>query len=168
MWRDIIKKEKTEEDYMKMYFQTIKETPLFTKKQLKEYLYSRQYHKDAKIFAKIMMRKDKEEGREANLRYRQKIAEERIKPSKQFFGTGIGVSDDRRIENYDKYEETSLIELLEETLEKEGGAADLGKLVEAVENKHSNIVSEKDVKAVLDNSPQFRQLEEGDYILEDK
>jgi len=62
----------------------------------------------------------------------------------------------------------SIIDLLEETLEKKGGAADLGKLVEAVENKHSNIVSEKDVKAVLDNSPQFRQLEEGDYILEDK
>jgi hypothetical protein len=62
----------------------------------------------------------------------------------------------------------SIINLLEETIKKEGGSADLGKLVEAVENKHSNIVSEKDVKAVLDNSPQFKQLEQGNYTLKGK
>ena len=62
----------------------------------------------------------------------------------------------------------SIINLLEETIKKEGGTADLGKLVEAVENKHSNIVSEKDVKAVLDNSPQFKQLEQGNYTLKGK
>tara|TARA_R100001443_G_scaffold34202_1_gene48021 strand:- start:2951 stop:3457 length:507 start_codon:yes stop_codon:yes gene_type:complete len=168
MWQDIIKKELSEADYMKMYFQMIKESPLFTKKQLKDYLYSRQYHEDANIYANIMMRKDKKERQKANLRYMAKIAEEQREYAKQFSHTGIGVNDDRRIENYDKYVETSLIELLEETLEKEGGAADLGKLVEAVENKHSNIVSEKELKAVLDNSPQFKQLEEGNYTLVDR
>lgn len=162
MWQDIIKKELSEADYMKMYFQTIKESPLFTKKQLKEYLYTRQYHKDAKTFAKIAMRKDKKEAQKANLRYRTKIAEE------QSSHTGIGVSDDRRIENYDKYVETSLIEVIDKILEEKGGTTDFNTLMRGVENKHSRIISEKELKAVLDNSPQFKQLEAGNYTLVDR
>ena len=59
----------------------------------------------------------------------------------------------------------SVMEVVEDLLREEGGAADFDKIFEAVENKASNIVSRKEVMAILEYDPDVAQLEDGDYIL---
>jgi hypothetical protein len=60
---------------------------------------------------------------------------------------------------------TSVMDVVEELLSKEGGAADFEKIFEAVEDKTTYIVSRKEVKAILENNPNVSKLEDGDYIL---
>lgn len=59
----------------------------------------------------------------------------------------------------------SVMEVVEELLRKEGGAADFDKIFESVENKTTYIVSRKEVKAILENNPNVAKLEDGNYTL---
>lgn len=166
-WEDIIKKQKTEAYYMKMFFQALKETrkKLKNKINIDEYYNTRDYYRDAKTFAKIMMNKDsKEELKRNSLARAKRISEEKERYSKQS-GTGIGVSiSPYDVEdNYQKYPETSLMEVIDEILEEKGGTTDFDTLMGGVENKHSLIISEKELEAYLKNNPSYKKLNDGKY-----
>ena len=65
----------------------------------------------------------------------------------------------------DRGDFTSAYDLMVEVLKKEGQAT-LKRLIEAAE-KSTYIVSDKEIKAILDNSPDIKEKENGVYVLEE-
>ena len=159
-WEHIIKKEKTEAYYMKEFFRMIKEMP-----NRRAYLVLNDYYQDAKKFAKVMMAIDKKEKQKAILANRKRKREEDKKRYGKQSGTGIGpsVSPYDAVENYQKYPETSLMEVIDAILEEKGGKADFDTLMRGVEDKHSRIISERELEAYLKNIPSYKKLNDGKY-----